>query len=69
LEKYRSIEGLSPLILLKVKENILLKQQMAIALEKEILTEYIELLDLSGWLVKEPFVNYFSLSELLLIQH
>ncbi|MFC4872243.1 hypothetical protein [Negadavirga shengliensis] len=69
LEKYRSIEGLSPLILLKVKENILLKQQMAIALEKEILTEYIELLDLSGWLVKEPFVNYFSSSELLLIQH
>lgn len=69
LEKYRAIEGLSPLILLKVKENILLKNQMAIDLEKEIFMEYIELLDLTGMLVRDPFVNYFSTSELLIFQN
>jgi hypothetical protein len=60
LEKYREIDGISPLILLKIKENVLSKHLMAADLELDILYEYIELLDVSGMLVREPFINYFN---------
>ncbi|WP_114748236.1 TolC family protein [Pleomorphovibrio marinus] len=63
LEKYREIDGISPLILLKIRENILSKHLLATDLELDILYEYIELLDISGMLVREPFINYFNSSE------
>lgn len=65
LEKYQSIEGISPLILLKMKENIIHKQQMIVDLEKEIFDEYIELLDIGGLLVFEPLFNFLSQKEML----
>ncbi|QDH78812.1 hypothetical protein FKX85_07095 [Echinicola soli] len=60
LKKYRSIEGISPLVLLKVKENIIKKQQIRLDLEKEIFSLYLEFLDLNGLLIKSPLVNYLS---------
>lgn len=60
LKKYRSIEGISPLVLLKVKENIIKKQQIRLDLEKEIFSLYLEFLDLNGLLIKSPLVNYLN---------
>jgi len=63
LRNYQNIDGVSPLILLKVKENIIKKKQIILELEKDIFTEYIEFLDICGLLVAPPFTNYFSKTE------
>ena len=60
LKKYQSIEGISPLVLLKVKENIVKKKQILLDIEKEIFSSYLEFLDLHGLLVRSPVVNYLS---------
>ena len=60
LKKYQAIEGISPLVLLKVKENIIKKRQVLFDVEKEIFSSYLEFLDLQGLLVRSPVVNYLS---------
>ncbi len=64
LRKYQSVDGISPLVLLKVKENIIEKRQILLDLEKDIFTEYLALLDICGLLAATPFTNYFSKYEL-----
>ncbi len=57
-KKFRKVEGVNPLILLKLKESSL---KTDISLEKvkfQIYTKYINLLDASGRLSKKPFNNY-----------
>lgn len=60
LKKYQSIEGISPLVLLKVKENMIKKRQILLDLEKDIFSAYLEFLDLNGLLARSPVVNYLS---------
>jgi hypothetical protein len=60
LKTYIGVEGVDPLILLKLRESML---KMDIALEKinnRIYTRYIELLDVSGKLIEKPVINYLS---------
>jgi len=60
LRRYLSIEGISPLILLKIQESIILKEIILGDLEKKIFDEYLKLLKHIGKLVEQPLRNYFS---------
>ncbi|MEQ8714583.1 MAG: hypothetical protein RIC80_16300 [Cyclobacteriaceae bacterium] len=60
LQKYLSIEGISPLTLLGVQESILDNELRLYSLEKDIFQEYINLLDKMGLLVQRPLVDYFT---------
>ncbi|MEQ9425281.1 MAG: hypothetical protein RJQ09_12730 [Cyclobacteriaceae bacterium] len=60
LRRYLSIEGISPLILLKIQESIIKKEIILSDLEKKIFDEYLKLLKVSGKLVQPPLRNYFS---------
>lgn len=60
LRRYLSIEGISPLILLKIQESIIKKETTLSNLEKKIFDEYVRLLRDSGKLVEQPLKNYFS---------
>ncbi|WPR75601.1 hypothetical protein [Algoriphagus sp. NG3] len=60
LKKYQAIEGISPLVLLKVKENMIKKRQILLDMEKQIFSTYLKFLDLNGLLVRSPVVNYLS---------
>ena len=60
LKAYMQVEGISPLVLLEMKESILKRN---IALEKirnELFISYIELLDITGKLSEKPLKNYIS---------
>lgn len=60
LKTYMGVEGVDPLILLKLRESML---KTDIALEKinnRIYTKYIELLAVSGKLIEKPVINYLS---------
>jgi len=60
LKLYMQIEGVSPLVLLEMKESVLKRD---IALERiryEIFTNYIDLLDITGKLSEKPLRNYIS---------
>ena len=60
LRRYLAIEGISPLILLRIKESIINKEVILNDLEKKIFSEYLTLLRSSGRLVQYPIQNYFS---------
>lgn len=60
LRRYLAVEGISPLILLRIKESILKKEILLIDLEKKIFGEYLNLLKSTGKLVEYPIRNYFS---------
>ena len=60
LRRYLSIEGISPLILLKIQESIIKKEIILSDLEKKIFQEYLKLLNQTGKLVELPVRNYFS---------
>jgi len=60
IKTYMQLEGVDPLILLKIRESSL---KSAIALEEiryEIYAKYIELLDFSGRLSEKPLRNHIS---------
>ncbi|MEQ9297374.1 MAG: hypothetical protein RIF33_02375 [Cyclobacteriaceae bacterium] len=60
LQKYLSIEGISPLTLLGVQESIIDSELRLYSLEKDIFQEYINLLDKMGLLVERPLKNYLN---------
>lgn len=62
LRRYLAIEGISPLILLRINESILHKEAILNDLEKQIFDEYLKLLKSTGKLVESPVKNYFSSS-------
>jgi hypothetical protein len=62
LKTYMKVEGVDPLILLKLRESML---KTEIALEKinnRIYAEYIKLLDVTGTLIEKPITNYLSIN-------
>lgn len=63
LQKYLSIDGISPLTLLGVQESIIDNELRLYSLEKDIFQEYINLLDKMGLLVQRPLVNYFTVNQ------
>ena len=63
LQKYLSIEGISPLTLLGVQESIIDNELRLYGLEKDIFQEYITLLDKMGLLVQRPLVDYFTINQ------
>lgn len=60
LNKYRNMEGINPLILLKFKESMVKNQLRRQNIHSQILTKYIALLDLHGKLTQRPIANYLS---------
>lgn len=60
LNTYMKVQGVSPLVLLEMKESTL---KRAVELEKihyDLLSNYIELLDITGKLSEKPLKNYLS---------
>ncbi|MEM8894521.1 MAG: hypothetical protein AAGC88_08085 [Bacteroidota bacterium] len=60
LQKYLSIEGISPLTLLGVQESIIDNELRLYGLENDIFQAYVSLLDKMGLLVARPLTNYFD---------
>ena len=60
-EKYSSMEGLSRLALLNIKEKVLQKERRLIGLEKDIFMAYLELLGLTDMLVTETMIKTFPI--------
>jgi hypothetical protein len=60
LKDYRQVEGISPLVLLKMKESILKRNIALDKIHNELLIGYIELLDITGKLSEKPLKNYIS---------
>ena len=60
LERYLQIEGIPPLTLLELQENILKKDLLVLEIEYQIYLKYIELLDITGRLALMPLRNYLS---------
>ncbi len=57
---FKGVEGVDPIILLKLKESMV-KTDMALQKAKyRIYTKYIQLLDAHGRLAEKPFVNHLS---------
>lgn len=63
LQKYLSIDGISPLTLLGVQESIIDNELRLYSLEKDIFQEYINLLDKMGLLVQRPLIDYFTVNQ------
>lgn len=63
LQKYLSIDGISPLTLLGVQESIIDNRLRLYSLEKDIFQEYINLLDKMGLLVQRPLVDYLTTNQ------
>ncbi|MBF0101625.1 MAG: hypothetical protein HQK77_12025 [Desulfobacterales bacterium] len=66
-EIYQGLEDVNPLILLKLKENMLKTEISMQTICFQVLEKYIELLDVLGMLSVKPLVNYLSL-EMEMIQ-
>jgi len=60
LKTYLRIDGVDPLILLKLKESMLKTDITLEKINRRIYTKYIELLDISGKLIQKPIINYLS---------
>lgn len=60
LDIYRQMEGVDPLILLKLRQSILHSHVVLQNLSFKIRQAYIELLDISGRLSNTPFINHLS---------
>ncbi len=59
-QKYKNIEGTSPLALLQLKESDLKTQYELFEVEQNIYQLYIDLIVASGHIAKVPFVNFLS---------
>ena len=57
---YRRMNGVSPLILLKLKESILKTDISIETITRHVYEKYIRLLDISGNLSAKPLKNYLS---------
>ena len=63
LKKFLQIEGIDPLVLLSVKENIIKNQIKKTGVKYGILRNYIFVLDNAGMLSDTPIRNYLSGSQ------
>ena len=59
-DTYRRMEGVSPLILLKLKESLLKTDIAMQKINRRIYEKYIQFLDISGKLSEKPYKNYLS---------
>ena len=57
-EKFLQVDGVSPLILLKLKESMLKSKILIVKINHRVLERYIRLLDVSGKLLEKPLKNY-----------
>jgi hypothetical protein len=57
---YQRMEGVSPLILLKLKESLLKTDIVMQKINRRIYEKYIQFLDISGKLSEKPYKNYLS---------
>lgn len=60
MESYQQLEGVDPLILLKIKESMVERDITLEEIQYAIYTTYIEFLDLTGKLSEKPLKNYLS---------
>jgi hypothetical protein len=60
LDHYANIQGSSPIVLLRMKELVLKRQEQLISLERTAYQKYIKWLDLTGKLSETPLKNYLS---------
>ncbi len=60
LKTYMRVEGIDPMVLLKIKEKLLKRDILLGKIRYEIYTKYIELLDVTGKLSERPLKNYIS---------
>lgn len=60
LKEYRKITEVPPKALLKLRENTLRKELLLQNLEWQIMKAYVEYLDFSGLLSKQPLKNYLT---------
>ncbi|MDY6973600.1 MAG: hypothetical protein SV775_14935, partial [Thermodesulfobacteriota bacterium] len=66
IQKYMRLEGIDPLILLKIKESILRREISLENLRFKIHSKYIELLDALGKLSEKPLRNHISSAQELI---
>lgn len=57
---YRNMEGMNPLNLLKIKESMIAGDIQLNNINYQILSRYIELIDVKGKLSRKPLKNYLS---------
>ena len=60
IKKHQEYAAASPQVLLTLKEIVLNKTVMSKALKTEIMKLYIDCLDQTNLLIKQPYVNYLS---------
>lgn len=60
LKTYSALEGVTPLVLLKIRESVLQNKSILETIRYEFCTTYIELLDVTGALSAKPLRNYLS---------
>jgi hypothetical protein len=60
LKTYSALQGVTPLVLLKIKESMLQNDRILETIRHEFCTTYIELLDVTGALSAKPLRNYLS---------
>ena len=60
LKTYSALEGVTPLVLLKIRESMLQNDTILETIRHEFCTTYIELLDVTGALSAKPLRNYLS---------
>lgn len=60
LDHYASVQGSSPIVLLRMQELILGRKAKLISLEHTAYQKYVKLLDLTGKLAEMPLLNYLS---------
>lgn len=59
LEHYAKT-GTDPLVLLQIKESQLRRKRAILNVEEDIYMMYLDLMDLTGKMIEQPFVNYLS---------
>ncbi len=60
LKTYSALQGVTPLVLLKIRESMLQNDRILETIRHEFCTTYIELLDVTGALSAKPLRNYLS---------
>ena len=60
MKTYRHLEGVDPLILLKMKESILERDISLGKIQYQLYTKYVELFDVMGKLSEKPLRNYLA---------
>jgi hypothetical protein len=68
LKRYLEMEGIDPILLLSIKEDILKNDIDKERIKHDIFRNYIRIIDATGMICKRPFRNYLHMNKEIITQ-